>query len=94
MAGCSGPPEAVRLLLDAAERAQADAADEPFEPTVGVANSMLANVAARIALFRASLAEFSGDTAGWASSPRPGRRASTERLLSSVTRSTWAWPSG
>ena len=87
MAGMSGPPEAVRLLLDAAERAQADAADEPFEPTAGVANSMLANVAARIALFRASLAEFSGDTAGMGVfiSRALAAVGERERLLSSVT---------
>lgn len=43
-------------LLDAAERAFAQAADEPFEPSVGRAASRLANVPAMIAERRAFLA--------------------------------------
>jgi LuxR family transcriptional regulator, maltose regulon positive regulatory protein len=87
LAGMSGPPEAVKLLLDAAERAEAGAADEPFEPTVGVADSMLANVAARIALFRASLAGFSGDAEGMGTfiSQALTTVGERERLLNSVS---------
>ena len=86
LAGMSGPPEAVELLLDAAERAQAGAAHDPFEPTVGVADSMLANVAARIALFRASLAAFSGDAeaTGAFISQALAAVGERERLLGSV----------
>jgi LuxR family transcriptional regulator, maltose regulon positive regulatory protein len=86
LAGMSGPPEAVKLLLDAAERAGARAAAEPFEPTVGVADSMLANVAARTALFRASLASFSGDIEAMGTYIAQGLAAvgERERLLSSV----------
>ena len=50
MAATSGRVEAVEPLLDAAERASAGAAEEPFEPTVGRAASMLVNVPALIAL--------------------------------------------
>ena len=51
-------------LLDAAERAWEDApavADEPYEPSVGHAASLLANIPATIALERAILAELRGD---------------------------------
>ena len=87
LAGMTGPPAAVELLIDTAERAQAGAPDEPFEPTVGVADSMLANVAARIALFRASLAAFSGDAEGMGAFISRARAAvgEHERLLRSVT---------
>ena len=60
----AGPP------LDAAERAFAAAADEPFEPSVGTAMSLLVSVPATIALLRAYLAELRGDadsTAAFAS---------------------------
>jgi LuxR family maltose regulon positive regulatory protein len=48
-------------LLNAAERAAADTADEPFEPSVGRAASLIANVPAAIALGRAIQAELCGD---------------------------------
>jgi ATP/maltotriose-dependent transcriptional regulator MalT len=60
----AGPP------LDAAERAPAGAADEPFEPSASRAASVLANVPAAIALDHAFLAYLRGDaegTAGFAS---------------------------
>ena len=56
LAAASGRVEAVEPLLDAAERASAGAAEEPFEPTVGRAASMLVNVPALIALDRGYLA--------------------------------------
>ena len=36
LAGASGRVEEMEPLLDAAERASAGAAEEPFEPTVGM----------------------------------------------------------
>jgi hypothetical protein len=47
--------------LDAAERAAAHAADEPYEPSVGRAASLVANIPATIALARAFDAELRGD---------------------------------
>ena len=66
----SGRLEAVEPLLDAAEQANAGAAEEPFEPTVGRAGSMLVNVPALIAIHRGFLAQLRGDaedTAAFAS---------------------------
>ena len=57
----AGRVEEVEPLLVAAERASAGAAEEPFEPTVGRAASMLANVPALIALCRSYLAQLRGD---------------------------------
>jgi LuxR family transcriptional regulator, maltose regulon positive regulatory protein len=78
----AGPP------LDAAELVFGDAANEAFEPSAGIAGSLLVNVPAAIALFRAHLAQLRGDaegTAAYASRALavigPG-----ERLLDSVTR--------
>jgi LuxR family transcriptional regulator, maltose regulon positive regulatory protein len=51
-------------LLDAAECAAADAANEPFEPSDGKAASFLANIPAAIALFRVYQAELRGDAEG------------------------------
>jgi ATP/maltotriose-dependent transcriptional regulator MalT len=48
-------------LLDAAERAFASVADEPFEPSVGRGTSRLANVPAMIAARRAFVAFLRGD---------------------------------
>ena len=44
MATVSGQAEAAEPLLDAAERAPAGSAEEPFEPTAGRAASWLVNV--------------------------------------------------
>ena len=55
---------------DAAEQAYPGAAEEPFEPTVGRAGSMLVNVPALIAIRRGLLAQLRGDaeaTAAFAS---------------------------
>jgi LuxR family maltose regulon positive regulatory protein len=59
-----GDVTAFEARLDAAERALAETAgavDEPYEPSVGRAASLLANVPAAIALARAHLAELRGD---------------------------------
>ena len=57
----SGRLEAVEPLLDAAQQAYAGAAEEPFEPTVGRARSLLVNVPALIAIHRGFLAQLRGD---------------------------------
>lgn len=48
-------------LLESAERALANASDEPYEPSIGKELSMLSNVPASIALMRAGLAALRGD---------------------------------
>jgi LuxR family transcriptional regulator, maltose regulon positive regulatory protein len=53
--------DAIEPLLDGAERALAGAVDESYEPSVGNAASLLANVPAGIALQRAALAQLRGD---------------------------------
>ena len=58
--------DAAQPPLDAAERAFAHAADEPFEPSVGKGASLLANVPATIALERAVLAHLRGNAEGTA----------------------------
>ena len=70
MAAASGQPDVVERAADAAERAFADAVEEPFDPTVGNAASLLANVPAHIALDRSYVAQLRGDaerTAAFAS---------------------------
>jgi len=62
LAGLSGRVEAVEGLLDAAEQALAAATDEPYEPSVGRAASLVANLPAAIALERGYLAQLRGDT--------------------------------
>jgi LuxR family transcriptional regulator, maltose regulon positive regulatory protein len=57
----SGDLEAIEGPLAAAERRVADAAAEPFEPSVGRAASTMANLPAAIALQRAGLAHLRGD---------------------------------
>ena len=68
MALVGGDLEAAGTALDAAERAFADAADEPFEPSVGRAASLLANIPVAIALGRAYLAVLYGDAEAAAAS--------------------------
>ena len=88
LAIASGRVEAVEPLLDAAERAAAGAAEEPFEPTVGRAGSMLVNVPALIAIRRGYLAQLRGDaedTAAFASRALAESREG-EWLLSSTAR--------
>jgi LuxR family transcriptional regulator, maltose regulon positive regulatory protein len=66
MALVGGDVEAAGVPLDAAERAFADAATEPFEPCVGRAASLLANVPAAIGPARSYLAVLHGDAEGTA----------------------------
>jgi LuxR family maltose regulon positive regulatory protein len=61
VAGDNGHPEVMEPLLDAAECAPPDWADEPFEPTAGVAASFLINVPALTTLNRSYLAQLHGD---------------------------------
>ena len=81
MALVGGDVEAVGAPLDAAERAFADAATEPFEPSVGRAASLLANVPAAIGLARAYLAALHGDAEGTA--------ASASRALAALGEEEW-----
>jgi LuxR family transcriptional regulator, maltose regulon positive regulatory protein len=64
MAAAAGRVEEVESAADAAERASADADEEPFEPTVGQAVSMLVNVTGQVALERSYLAQLRGDPEG------------------------------
>jgi LuxR family maltose regulon positive regulatory protein len=59
----AGRLEAVEPLAADAERAFATTGDEPHEPSVGRALSVLANVPASIAFLRADLARMRGDAA-------------------------------
>jgi LuxR family maltose regulon positive regulatory protein len=68
MALVGGDVGAAAAPLDAAGRAVAEAANEPFEPSVGRAASLLANVPAAIAIARAYLAVLHGDAEGTAAS--------------------------
>ena len=84
----SGRLDAVDALLDAAERAGAGAVDEPFEPTVGRAASMLVNIPAYIAVDRSYLAQLRGDAEGTAAFAAQALAmiGEGERLLDSVAR--------
>ena len=84
----SGRLDAVDALLDAAERAAAGAAGEPFEPTAGRAASMLVNVPAYIAVDRSYLAQLRGDAEGTAAFAAQALAVigEGERLLDSVAR--------
>jgi LuxR family transcriptional regulator, maltose regulon positive regulatory protein len=68
-----GDLEAIEDPLNAAERGAADAVDEPYEPSVGRAASMLANLPASIALQRAGLAVLRGDAGQLTASARQAR---------------------
>jgi LuxR family maltose regulon positive regulatory protein len=86
-ADTGGRVEEVGGLLDGAEHAHADAADEPFEPSAGQAASLLVNVPATIAVFRAYLAELRGDAEGAASfaSRALAEIGDGERMLDFIT---------
>ncbi len=70
VAATGGRLEEVEPLLEAAERAAASWAEEPFEPTVGQAGSLLVNIPAHIALHRSYLAQLRGDAEGTAAFAR------------------------
>jgi len=57
----AGRLAAAEPLLEDAEQALATAPSEPYEPSIGKAMSMLANVPASIALLRAAMAALRGD---------------------------------
>jgi LuxR family transcriptional regulator, maltose regulon positive regulatory protein len=84
----SGRLEAVEGPLEAAELALAVAADEPYEPSVGRAASLLANLPAAIALQRAGLAYLRGDADQMIASARRALAAlgEGEWMLESFTR--------
>ena len=88
LAATSGRVEAAESLLDAAERASASAADEPFEPTADRAGSLLANIAAGIALQRSYLAALRGNAEGTAAfaSQTLAELSDGEQMLSSIAR--------
>ena len=88
MALAGGEAGSAEGLLDAAERAPAAAAEEPFEPSVGESASLLVSVAVRIALLRAYLSELRGDAEGAAAfaSQALAGIGESEWLLASVTR--------
>jgi LuxR family transcriptional regulator, maltose regulon positive regulatory protein len=69
-AATGGRLEVAEQLVDAAERAYSDqgaeTGEEPFEPTIGPAGSLLVNVPATIALVRGYLAQLRGDARGTA----------------------------
>ena len=85
-AATSGGVEAAEPLLDAAERASASAAEEPFEPTADRAGSLLANIAAGIALQRSYLAALRGNAEGTAAfaSQTLAELSEGEQMLSSI----------
>ena len=88
MAATSGHLEVVEPLLDAIECAPPGWADEPFEPTAGVAASFLINVPATTTLHRGYLAQLHGDaeaTAAFAARALAESKPE-ERLQSSTAR--------
>jgi ATP/maltotriose-dependent transcriptional regulator MalT len=87
LADASGQVEAVEGLLDDAERASADADDEPYEPSAGRAASLLVNVPATIAVFRAYVAELRGNAEGTAAfaSRALAEISEGERMLDFIT---------
>ena len=88
LAAAGGRVEEVERAADAAERASAGAAEEPFEPTVGRAASMLVNVPGQVALERSYLAQLRSDaeaTAAFAARAL-AHSGADEWLLSSTAR--------
>ncbi|HEV3465193.1 MAG TPA: helix-turn-helix transcriptional regulator, partial [Actinomycetota bacterium] len=83
-----GDLEAIEGPLEAAERAAAEAAGEPYEPSVGRAASTMANLPAAIALQRAGLAHLRGDADQMLASARRALAAlgEGEWMLESLTR--------
>ena len=70
VAATGGRLDEVEPLLEAAERAAGSGVEEPFEPTVGRAGSLLVNIPAHIALHRSYLAQLRGDAEGTAAFAR------------------------
>jgi LuxR family transcriptional regulator, maltose regulon positive regulatory protein len=74
-----GRADEAESLLDAVERASETAAEEPYEPSVGRAASILANLPAVTAVGRADLARLRGDPEGEASFARQALAHLTEQ---------------
>jgi LuxR family transcriptional regulator, maltose regulon positive regulatory protein len=83
-----GQVAAVEQLLDAAERALAAAPEEPYQPSAPRAASLVANVPAAIAFWRAYLAELRGDAEAAIAFDRQAlaELRQEESVLASVTR--------
>ena len=81
MAVVGGQVEAADVALDVAQRASAQAAAEPFEPSAGRATSMLANTRAAITIARGWLAWLHGDA--------DGATALASQALSELTDGDW-----
>ena len=73
LADAAGRVDEVEEMLVAAEAADRDGGDEMYEPSSGRASSMLVNVPATLAIFRAYLAELSGDATAAAASAAQAR---------------------
>ena len=73
-----GRLEEAEQLADAAERAYAGTGEEPLEPTIGRAGSLLVNVPVMIALVRGYLAQLRGDAKGTAEFGAQARAGSAE----------------
>ena len=88
LAAAAGRETAVEHLVDAAERASADQAAEPFEPAAGRGGSLLVNVRAQVALHRSYIAMVRGDAEATASfaSRALARSGEDERLVQYVAR--------
>ena len=81
MAVVGGQVEAADVALDAAQRASAQAAAEPLEPSAGRAASLLANTRAAITIARGWLAWLHGDA--------DGATALASQALGELTDSDW-----
>ena len=88
LAAATGRVETVERLVEAAERAYAGAAEEPFEPPAGRAGSLLVNIPALIAVHRSLLAWLRGDAEATAqhASHALAELSEGERLLDYVAR--------
>ena len=73
LADAAGRVDGVEEMLVAAEAADRDSNDETYQPSSGRASSMLVNVPATIAIFRAYLAELYGDATATAASAARAR---------------------
>jgi LuxR family maltose regulon positive regulatory protein len=74
-----GRAEEAEPLLDAVEQASGSAGEEPYEPSVGRAASILANLPAVTAVGRADLARLRGDPEGEAAFARQALAQLTEQ---------------
>jgi LuxR family maltose regulon positive regulatory protein len=81
MAVVGGHVEAADVALDAAQRASAQAAAEPFEPSAGRAASLLANTRAAITIARGWLA--------WLHGNADGTTAFASQALGELTAGDW-----